>query len=110
MRVLLAVGLMSAPLAASASDNSLITQFCKTAVKAELHRAGTVPPEGMVDDTCRCFLAEVQNGVGIQTGPGHLQGQGRRDLPPLIPGDQARSRLAHLHGGLWLNQGQFSTT
>ena len=54
MRVLLAVGLMSAPLAASASDNSLITQFCKTAVKAELHRAGTVPPEGMVDDTCRC--------------------------------------------------------
>ena len=67
MRVLLAVGLMSAPLAASASDNSLITQFCKTAVKAELHRSGTVPPEGMIDGTCRCFLAEVQNGEGIQT-------------------------------------------
>ena len=67
MRVLLAVGLMSAPLAASASDTSLITQFCKTAVKAEFHRSGTVPPEGMVDDTCRCFLAEVQNGEGIQT-------------------------------------------
>ena len=48
MRVLLAVGLMSAPLAASASDNSLITQFCKTAVKAELQSAGKVPPEGMV--------------------------------------------------------------
>ena len=67
MRVLLAVGLMSAPLAASATDNSLITQFCKTAVKAELHRSRTVPPEGVVDDTCRCFLAEVQNGEGIQT-------------------------------------------
>ena len=67
MRALLAVGLLSAPRAASASDNSLITQFCRTAVKAELHRAGTVPPEGMVDDTCRCFLAEVQNGAGIQT-------------------------------------------
>ena len=67
MHALLAVGLMSASLAASASDNSLITQFCKTAVKAELHRSGTVPPEGMVDDTCRCFLAEVQNGEGIQT-------------------------------------------
>ena len=53
MRMLLAVGLMSAPLAASASDNSLITQFCKTAVKAELHRAGTVAPEGMVDDLIR---------------------------------------------------------
>ena len=66
MRVLLAVGLMSAPLAASASDNSLITQFCRMAVKAELQRAGTVSPEGMVDDTCRCFLAEVQNGSGIQ--------------------------------------------
>ena len=50
MRALLAVGLLSAPLAASASDNSLITQFCRTAVKAELQRAGTVPPEGMVDD------------------------------------------------------------
>ena len=67
MHALLAVGLMSAPLAASATDNSLITQFCKTAVKAELHRAGIVPPEGMVEDTCRCFLAEVQNGAGIQT-------------------------------------------
>ena len=67
MRALLAVGLLSAPLAASASDNSLITQFCRTAVKAELQRAGTDPPEGMVDDTCRCFLTEVQNGAGIQT-------------------------------------------
>ena len=67
MRALLAVGLLSAPLAASASDNSLITQFCRTAVKAELQRAGTVPPEGMVDDTCRCFVEEVQNGAGIQT-------------------------------------------
>ena len=67
MLALLAVGLISAPLAASASDNSLITQFCRTAVKAELQRAGTVPPEGMVHDTCRCFLEEVQNGAGIQT-------------------------------------------
>ena len=67
MRVLLAVGLMSAPLAASASDNSLIAQFCKTAVRAELHRAGTLSPEGMVDDTGRCFLADLQNGAGIQT-------------------------------------------
>ena len=66
MRALLAVGLLAAPLAASASDNSLITQFCRTAVKAELQRAGTVPPQGMVDDTCRCFLDEVQNGAGIQ--------------------------------------------
>ena len=67
MRVLLAVGLVLGPLSATASDNSLITQFCRTAVKAELQRAGTVPPEGMVADTCRCFLAEVQNGVGLQT-------------------------------------------
>ena len=67
MRALLAVGLISAPLLASASDSSLITQFCRTAVEAELQRAGTVPPEGMVDDTCRCFLEEVQNGEGIQT-------------------------------------------
>ena len=66
MRALLAVGLLSAPLAASASDNSLITQFCRTAVKAELQSAGKVPPEGMVEATCRCFLAEVQNGAGIQ--------------------------------------------
>ena len=67
MRALLAVGLISAPLAASASDNSLITQFCITAVKAELQSAGTVPPEGMVDDTCRCFLEEVHNGAGSPT-------------------------------------------
>ena len=67
MRALLAVALVLAPGSVAASDNSLITQFCRTAVKAELHRAGTVPPEGMVDDTCRCFLAEVQNRAGIQT-------------------------------------------
>ena len=67
MRALLAVGLLSAPLAASASDNSLITQFCRTAVKAELQRAGTVSPEGMVEDTCRCFVEKVQNGEGIKT-------------------------------------------
>ena len=67
MRVLLTVALVLGPLSATASDNTLITQFCKTAVKAELQRAGTVPPEGMVADTCRCFLAEVQNGVGILT-------------------------------------------
>ena len=66
MRVLLAVALASTPLAVAASDNSLITQFCKTAVKAELQNSGTVPPEGMVDHTCRCFLAEVQNGAGIK--------------------------------------------
>ena len=67
MHALLAVGLISAPLVASASDSSLITQFCRTAVKAELQRAGTLPAEGMVDDTCLCFLEEVQNGAGIQT-------------------------------------------
>ena len=65
MRKLLAVALVLAPVSVAASDNSLITQFCRTAVKAELHSAGKVPPEGMVEDTCRCFLAEVQNGAGI---------------------------------------------
>ena len=66
MRVLLAVALASAPLSVAASDNSLITQFCRTAVEAELHRSGTVPPEGMVDFTCSCFLVEVNNGAGIK--------------------------------------------
>ncbi|MCB4406414.1 hypothetical protein [Synechococcus sp. MU1642] len=67
MRVFPAFALVLGPLSATASDNSLITQFCRTAVKAELQRAVTVPPEGMVADTCRCFLLEVQNGAGIQT-------------------------------------------
>ena len=67
MRVLPAFALVLGSLSATASENSLITQFCRTAVKAELQRAVTVPPEGMVADTCRCFLAEVQNGAGIQT-------------------------------------------
>ena len=66
MRGFLAVALVLAPVSAAASDNSLIIQFCRTAVKAELQNAGKVPPEGMVEDTCRCFLAEVQNGFGIQ--------------------------------------------
>ena len=66
MRGLLAVALVLAPVSALGSDNSLINQFCRTAVKAELQSAGKVPPEGMVEDTCRCFLAEVHNGSGIQ--------------------------------------------
>ena len=66
MRGLLAVALVLAAVSAAASDNSLINQFCRTAVKAELHSAGKVPPEGMVEDTCRCFLSEVHNGSGIQ--------------------------------------------
>ncbi|AII49078.1 hypothetical protein KR52_07980 [Synechococcus sp. KORDI-52] len=66
MRFLVAVALASVPVAAAGSDNSLITQFCRTAVNAELQSAGKVPPEGMVEDTCRCFLAEVQDGAGIQ--------------------------------------------
>ena len=66
MRGLLAVALVLAAVLAAASDNSLINQFCRTAVKAELQSAGKVPPEGMVEDTCRCFLAEVHNGSGIQ--------------------------------------------
>ena len=66
MRAFLAVALVLAPGSAAASDNSLITQFCRTAVKAELQGAGKVPPEGMVEDTCRCFLAEVRIGAGIQ--------------------------------------------
>ena len=67
MRPLLAVALvLVGPVSAAASDNSLITHFCRTAVKAELQAAGTVPPAGMVEDTCRCFLAEVKNGSGIK--------------------------------------------
>ena len=65
MRALLAVALVLTPVSAAASDDSLITQFCRAAVKAELQSAGKVPPEGMVEDTCRCFLTEVQNGSGI---------------------------------------------
>ena len=75
MRVLLAVGLVLGPLSATASDKSLITQFCRTAVKAELQRVGTVPPEGIVADTCRCFLAELQNGAEIQTAQAHCKAE-----------------------------------
>ena len=66
MRALLAVALVLAPVSVVNSDNSLINQLCRTAVKAELESAGKVPPDGMIEDTCRCFLAEVQNGSGIQ--------------------------------------------
>ena len=66
MHTLLAVALVLAPVSTAAADNSLINQFCRTAVKAELQSAGKFPSEGMVEDTCRCFLAEVHNGSGIQ--------------------------------------------
>ena len=52
-----------------ALDNSqqhVVDFLVDAAVKAELQSAGKVPPEGMVEDTCRCFLSEVHNGSGIE--------------------------------------------
>ena len=65
MRPLLVALFLWVPLPAAASDNSVITGFCLAAFKAAMAQAGKVPPPGMGEETCRCFLREVEQGQGI---------------------------------------------
>ena len=43
-----------------------ITQLCLAGFKAAMTQAGKVPPEGMGDFTCACFLKEMNKGNSIQ--------------------------------------------
>ena len=43
-----------------------ITQLCLAGFNAAMSQAGTVPPEGMGDFTCDCFLREINKGSAIQ--------------------------------------------
>ena len=66
MIALLMAGLIAATPATS-QDNNLLKSFCLTAFKAAMAQAGEIPPPGMGEETCSCFLDEVGGGAGIDT-------------------------------------------
>jgi hypothetical protein len=59
-------GLISAAPVTS-QDNNLLKSFCLAAFKAAMAKAGEIPPSGMGEETCNCFLDEVGGGAGIDT-------------------------------------------
>ena len=61
---LLMAGLIAATPATS-QDNNLLKSFCLAAFKAAMAQAGETPPPGMGEETCSCFLDEVDGGPGI---------------------------------------------
>ena len=48
-------------------DDNLLKSFCLTAFKAAMAQTGEIPPLGMGEETCSCFLDEVRGGAGIDT-------------------------------------------
>jgi hypothetical protein len=58
----------SRPAQGTASGNqNLITRLCIAGFNAAMADAGKVPPPGMENFTCDCFVDEVIAGSGIQT-------------------------------------------
>ena len=64
MIALLIAGVIAATPATS-QDNNLLESFCLAAFKAAMAQAGETPPPGMGEETCSCFLDEVDGGAGI---------------------------------------------
>ena len=62
MIALLMAGLIAATPATS-QDNNLLKSFCLAAFKAAMAQAGETPPPGMGEETCSCFLDEVDGGA-----------------------------------------------
>ena len=52
--------------ASSMEAENRITQLCLAGFKTAMNQAGKIPPEGMGDFTCACFLREMNKGNSIQ--------------------------------------------
>ena len=50
----------------SVEAENKITQLCLAGFNTAMSQAGKVPPEGMGDFTCACFLKEMNKGNSIQ--------------------------------------------
>ena len=50
----------------SVEAENKITQLCLAGFKTAMSQAGKVPPKGMGDFTCDCFLREMNKGNSIQ--------------------------------------------
>lgn len=52
--------------ASSMEAENRISQLCLAGFKTAMNQAGKIPPEGMGDFTCACFLREMNKGNSIQ--------------------------------------------
>ena len=56
---------LSDPASSTDAENK-ITQLCLAGFKSAMSQAGKIPPAGMGDFTCDCFLREMNKGNSIQ--------------------------------------------
>ena len=56
---------LSDPASSTEAENK-ITQLCLAGFKSAMSQAGKIPPAGMGDFTCDCFLREMNKGNSIQ--------------------------------------------
>ena len=56
---------LSDPANSTEAENK-ITQLCLAGFKSAMSQAGKIPPAGMGDFTCDCFLREMNKGNSIQ--------------------------------------------
>ena len=45
----------------------VIKRLCMTSIETQMALAGTKPPKGMKDFTCRCFIGQVKDGFSINS-------------------------------------------
>lgn len=57
----------TAPPGNDPGQNQQVTRFCLASVRAAFEAARKVPPPGIGDYACRCFLDQVSQGAGINT-------------------------------------------
>ena len=79
--LVLAVLISSEPASAPSSDNEMIRSFCLVAFNAAMEQAGQIPPKGMGDFTCSCFLDRLAGGVGIAQSRAQCTEEAARRFP-----------------------------
>ncbi len=63
--ILLLVAAVPSLASDAAFNNKLIRQMCLASFDSAMSHAGKVPPKGMADYTCDCFLQKMEEGAGI---------------------------------------------
>ena len=79
--LMLAVLISSEPASAASSDNEMIRSFCLVAFNAAMEQAGQIPPKGMGDFTCSCFLDRLAGGAGIAQSRAQCTEEAARRFP-----------------------------
>ena len=65
----------------SSTGNGMIRSFCLVAFKAAMQSADQIPPDGMGNYTCDCFMERLQAGAGIDAAREHCTKEAAARFP-----------------------------